>query len=228
MELEVATTACVRPELLKKTYKSLDKVLVDVDLKEEGILYINIDPVPVSDDKKIEEELEVARSYFNEVHYNIGVEGGSFSRAVKWIFDQPENDYFFHCEDDWRFYDGKIVIQDYIDKMENDERGNMLQCVTYRNGGGNRVHFPPSLYNKNVLRSILDDHPIPEGNNPEQWIKGLKMHKGVVDYNVISHSGVKREDLGRDWQNKRGISRGIGSTHPARFEKWNLSNYQEK
>ena len=50
MKLEFTTTACVRPELLNQTYKSLNDALVDVDLKTEGILYINIDPVPESTD----------------------------------------------------------------------------------------------------------------------------------------------------------------------------------
>lgn len=225
MKFEFVTTACVRPKLLDITYTSLNNVLTDVDLKTEGILYINIDPVPYDSDEKIQEEIEMAESHFNEVYYNIGPNGGNFPRAVSWIFDQPRGDYFFHVEDDWRFHSGYISVDEYIEKIENDPRGNMLQCVTQSNGGGNRVHFPPSIYKTKKLREILDQYPIPEETDPEQWIKGLKIHKGLVDYNVVSHNAVKREDMGRNWMRKKNIRKNLVGDGPAAFTDWDTSNF---
>lgn len=230
MKLEFATTACVRPELLEITYSSLQDVLVDVDTEKEGKLYINIDPVPQSSEEKIKKEIDVAKSFFNEVVYNIGPEKGNFPKAASWVLNQPEGEYFFHCEDDWRFYGGEICIQEYIEMMKEDERDNMLQCVTHNNGGGNRVHFPPSLYQTDVLQNILEEYPIPYDGpdrivkDPEQWIKHLKF-SGKVDYNVVSHPDIERKDLGREWLKKRGIKKDKFSGHCAAFDKWDFSNY---
>lgn len=226
-KLEVATTACVRPELLKKTYSSLNEVLVDIHLPDDGVLYINIDPVPKSSEEAIERELEVARTYFSEVHYNIGVDGGNFSRAANWALLQPEMDYFFFCEDDWEFYEGQISVNEYITKMEEDERDNMLQCVTKDNGGGNRAHFPPSLFNNNVLKPMLEDRPIPDKKDPEQWLIELK-RKFAYEYNVTSHDGVKRRDIGRDWAEERNIRRDFTRKKTGFFYQWDLSDYEPK
>jgi len=126
MKLEFTTTACVRPELLDQTYSSLNDVLVDVDLKTEGVLYINIDPVPDSSEQAINEELQLARSHFSEVHYRVGESGGNFSRAASWALSQPTGEYFFNVEDDWLF-DGVICIQEYINKIKSDTRDKILQ-----------------------------------------------------------------------------------------------------
>lgn len=231
MKLEFATTACVRPNLLKKTYKSLNNVIRDVDTKSEGKLYINIDPVPYSSSEKIDEELKVANEYFDEVVYNIGEEGGNFLKAVDWIFSQPEEKYFFHCEDDWRLHDGEIIIEDYIEKIENDPRGRVLQCITKNNGGGNRVHFPPNLMNNEVLQDVLNEYPLPIGKDlkvrkdPEQWIKLLKL-EGKVDYNVVCDENVDRTDLGRSWARSRGIKKDLLGDNPAAFNNWDLSNFK--
>ena len=45
MELEFTTTACNRPEILEKTYKSFTTNLKDINFNK-STLYINIDPSP--------------------------------------------------------------------------------------------------------------------------------------------------------------------------------------
>ncbi len=222
-KFEFTTTACVRPELLSRTYQSLNKSIVDFDTRKSGKLYINIDPVPVEDPELIKKELKVANRYFSEVCYNVGERGGSFPKAAKWVFAQPETDYFFHVEDDWIF-DGVIPIQEYIRKMEEDKREDILQCVTYQNGGGNRVHFPPSIFKTVTLSKLLNKHPIPKNKNPEEHIIKLKKELGL-NYNVTSHRGVDREDLGREWADKRGIKRNFDGNSLDEFVDWDLSKF---
>lgn len=205
MKLEFTTTACVRPELLDQTYNSLNDVLVDVDLKTEGVLYINIDPVPDSSEQAINEELQLAKSHFGEVHYRVGESGGNFSRAASWVLSQPKGEYFFNIEDDWLFR-GKICIQEFINKIKSDTRDKILQCIVGEKNQ-NRIYFPPSLFQTSVIQSILTQHPIPENENPERWLCELKVPKQLVDYNVTSLGGATCRDNGRKWMKSKGYSK---------------------
>lgn len=228
MKLEFTTTACVRPELLDQTYSSLDNVLVDVDLKTEGVLYINIDPVPGSSEQAINEELEVARSHFSEVYHRVGEPGGNFSRAASWTLSQPTGEYFFNVEDDWLF-NGKICIQEYINKIKFDTRDSILQCIVGQKYFQNLIHFPPSLFQTAIIQSILTQHPIPENENPERWLRELKDPKQLVDYNVTSLGGVTCRDNGRKWMNSQGYSKNQDNQRinargimQGNFTRWNL------
>lgn len=235
MKLEFTTTACVRPELLDQTYSSLNKALIDVDLKTEGVLYINIDPVPDSSEQAINEELEVARSHFSEVHHRVGESGGNFSRAASWVLSQPTGEYFFNVEDDWLYY-GKIRIQDYINKIKLDDRDNILQCVASNiltrksiRKIDNRIYLAPSLFQTSIIQSMLTQHPIPENENPERWLWEIKDTKRLVDYNVVCMGGVSCKDNGRKWMRSKGLSKNQNNKRVndklkiwGNFTRWNL------
>ena len=204
----------VRPILLDKTYSSLNDALFDVDLKTEGVLYINIDPVPDNSEKAIDEVLEVARSHFNEVYHRIGEDGGNFSKAASWTLSQPKGEYFFNIEDDWLF-DGRICIQEYINKIKSDPRGNALQCVaTHESEVRNRIHFPPSLFNNKILKFMLEEFPIPENENPERWLSEVRLREDGLRYNVTFLGGVKCFDNGRKWMHKNGYRKSADNMIP--------------
>lgn len=215
MKLEFTTTACIRPELLDQTYSSLNKALVDVDLKTEGVLYINIDPVPDSSEQAINEELEVAGSHFSEVHHRIGESGGNFSCAASWVLSQPKGEYFFNIEDDWLF-DGEICIQDAISEIESSKLPNIMQCCCWESleiegkvwkARGNRFMLPPSLFKNSTLKPILKKHPIPAKENPERYYQKLRDNKLVEYYNTIHvKKGAKYIDIGRHWLKQSGYT----------------------
>lgn len=229
MKLEFTTTACVRPDLLNQTYSTLNDVLVDVDLKTEGVLYINIDPVPDSSEQAINEELEVARYHFSEVHHRIGESGGNFSRAASWVLSQPRGEYFFNVEDDWLF-NGKICVQDCIDIIKSDTRDNILQCIVGKKQFQDRIYFPPSLFQTSIIQSMLTQHPIPENENPERWLWEIKDSKRLVDYNVVGIDGVSCKDNGRQYMQDKGFSKNQDNRRPNKrgrmqgnFTRWNLT-----
>lgn len=227
MELEFTTTACVRPEVLDITYYTLNNILADVDTKTEGKLYINIDPVPTADSVLIDEMLCVANEHFSQVVHNIGQPGGSFPRAVSWCFSQPTGKYFFHIEDDWQFYRGRIYIDDYIEQMDNDKRGDIGQCIIGNNPGlvtltpeSQRIYLAPSLCQTAVIQSKLKKFPIPDDWDPEYWF----MHKFKTDqflvlgYNGISERSkipVGKQDIGHAYMKNKGMWR-----HSARKDGW--------
>ncbi len=209
MKLEFTTTACVRPELLDQTYSTLNDALVDVDLKTEGTLYINIDPVGINvSEQAIKEEVDVAKSHFKNVRYHIGEAGGSFSKAASWVLSQPVGEFFFNIEDDWCFTKGNFSIQECINIIKQDPRPNILQCVIGKRAISNRVYFPPSLFQTSILQSILNEYPIPSNENPERWLWELKTPKGLVAYNVACSSpGVKYINSGNLWKRENGFEK---------------------
>jgi len=227
MKLEFTTTACVRPNILKKTYDSLSNVLQDVNLKTEGILYLHIDPVPNDINTEIDREINIAKHYFNEVHYRIGESGGNFSKAASWVLSQPKGEYFFNVEDDWEFT-GSICIQDYINKIESDNRENMLQCIC-REKITNRIFFPPSLFKTSTIQFLLNSYPIPENENPERWLWEIKTVKRLINYNVVGIGGVHCKDIGRAWMNQNNLTKSQDNQRPnskgvmvMNFIKWNI------
>lgn len=231
MKLEFTTTACVRPDLLDETYKSLNDTLVDVDLRTEGILYINVDPVPDSSDEAIEDELAVARDHFSEVHYRVGEPGGSFPNAVMWVFSQPRGEYFFNIEDDWLF-DGEICIQDAISQIESSKLPNIIQCCCWESlelsgkvwpARGNKFMLPPSLFAVSTLKPILRKYPIPAKENPETYYQKLRDTQLVDFYNTIHiKKGAKYIDNGRQWLTRNGLSKANVNNVPDSFTRWKL------
>ena len=208
MKLECTTTSSLRPDLLRKTYSSFSQSLVDVCLKKEGHLYINIDRYPVFPETQTfnltNSVLNVAREYFRTVTYRIGE--GSFAKAARWTLSQPKEKFFFNLEDDW-FFQGKLSIKECINAMKAKPqwgRGNVLQCVVGRGRGPNRCHFPPSLFNNQCLKKLLKDHPIPDEADPELWLINLKRIK-KLNYHVAfgcGHPGLICRDLGRAWKRR--------------------------
>tara|TARA_R110000772_G_C13265150_1_gene435743 strand:+ start:905 stop:1585 length:681 start_codon:yes stop_codon:yes gene_type:complete len=222
MKFEFTTTACVRPNILDQTYSSLSKALVDVDLKTEGTLYINIDPVPDGSNHLIQEEIRIAQSHFHTVHYNIGAQGGNFSTAASWVLNQPKGDYFLNIEDDWLFVKGRLCIEECINKIESDPRDNILQCVLgHIPIERNRIHFPPSVFQTSVIQSILKKFPIPKNANPEKWLIKIKTLKKLVDYNVTCIDGVRVRDNGKSWMRKNNyIKRRRPEDGKGNFTRW--------
>ena len=231
MKLEFTTTACIRPELLDQTYTNLNQVLTDINLKTEGTLYINIDPVPNGSHLNIQKEIDTAKSHFKQVYYRIGEPGGNFSKAASWVLSQPKGEYFFNIEDDWEFI-GQISAEDCITKINNHPQDNILQCIL-RHPFDNRAALIPSMFKTNTIQSILQQYPIPENENPERWLWELKDPKKLTHYNITTTNSVQCIDRGRQWMIKHGYSKNqdrqrINSKGQMQgnFTKWNLNNDQ--
>ena len=228
MKLEFTTTACIRPKLLDQTYTNLNKVINDINLKTEGILYINIDPVPNDSSKAIQEEIDVAKSHFKEVHYRIGESGGNFSRAASWVLSQPKGEYFYNIEDDWKF-NGQISAEDCIRKISSSPQDNILQCIL-RHPFTNRAALIPSMFKTTTIQSILNQYPIPPDENPERWLWELKDPKKLTNYNIVTIDSVQCTDRGREWMLKHGYTKNqdrqrINSQGKMQgnFTKWNYT-----
>ena len=117
-KIDIVTTATIRPDILNKTYRYFCKNLFKN--RNDYRLIINIDPI--GDKKKnIEDVLNVAKKYFNEIVFN-SPEEPCFTKAVKWLWSSTISDYVFHLEDDWKLncsvnIDDLIYILDKYEKI---------------------------------------------------------------------------------------------------------------
>lgn len=97
LSLDVTLTACRRPQLLAQTLDSFSRHLFSK--VEIQTIYLNIDPIwgETADDSVIE---SLCRQHAPNVVAR-RPDKPSFGAAVKWLWSQPQTDWFLHIEDDW-------------------------------------------------------------------------------------------------------------------------------
>jgi hypothetical protein len=120
MEITLSMTTCKRPELAKTTMESLKKHVIDLD-RITKILHIdggssqfdydvmnlslrNLVPTArVVEIKNVEFPDNIQHAYLMQL----------------WKKEIENDDYIFHCEDDWEFIDSGKIISDSIEIMES-------------------------------------------------------------------------------------------------------------
>ena len=228
--VDFCTTACCRPKLLNKTYKSFTRNLLGIDYSK-STLYINIDPIPDGDRDEV---IEVAKQYFGNVVANTP-EKPNFSKALKWCFLQPKGDYFFYLQDDW-VMQNELYISDMIKHLgtrhypnggRSNERRNSRTIVAvnlraYKTIRDNRICLSPVLvsnsWGKRFAKRLNTDF------NPERQtrIKSKKNPHGADanDLGASLHLPEKKvivADTGRKWLNKNNIRR---NGNAVKFNGW--------
>jgi len=211
--IDVVTTATLRPELLELTYRSFHKRLLS--RYRHCRLIINIDPLPVPDETKLEKILAISHRWFPEVVYRTP-ESPSFPAAVRWAWSQLESDFCFHLEDDWLLlkHIDPVRVAGYFAK---DPR---LAEVTL-NPSRNKPIVPglalrPSFFRRSFIESALphfDDALDPE----KQWRRHLATG-GVLEGWQFRHYGELGEgryirDMGATWRRAHAFDKwGAGDT----------------
>lgn len=209
--LEFTTTACNRPELLMITYSSFVKNLKGVDFSK-SILYLNIDPMPNSDNVEMVEI--VAKQFFGNVFVNYS-EKGCASEANSWVLRQPKGEFFFNLEDDWQLR-REVNIFEMIHLLQKHK--GLMQC--YLLGSlidPGRPTLMPSLMRTSVLRPMLD--LLNTKSNYEQQMISVYNLIGKKPLSIQYGYGLGKfvHDIGRVWFNLKGLKRGEGN-------KWVLSS----
>ncbi|THB75071.1 MAG: hypothetical protein D6B28_00950 [Gammaproteobacteria bacterium] len=96
-QIDVVFIGVVRPKIIRITLNSFKKKL----LKNYNVrLIANIDPSGETDKYSQEDIIGICKEFFDNVVYRTPKEP-SFSKAVKWGWEQVNSDIFFHLEDDW-------------------------------------------------------------------------------------------------------------------------------
>jgi len=226
IKLEFTTTACCRPEILKRTYASFSKNIEGVDFSS-STLYINIDSFSHLDQsinqELVEECLSVARSFFGTVIYN-APEKPNFSNAVKWCWSQDfKNEFFFHLEDDWECTK-KININKMFDLFKKKPNIVAVNLRAYSKLT-NRLCLSPSLWRRSYAKKMSGI--LVENYNPEKQIRGKRnggknlLGKEVGIFNSIHFPNkIIIRDIGRSWMVKNKLKK--KNKGGGRFKNWEV------
>ncbi|KKM16176.1 hypothetical protein LCGC14_1688510 [marine sediment metagenome] len=212
MDLDITTTATVRPEILGQTLDSFRTNLLKGNHNYR--LIINIDPIG-EQNKTQEDVLKVARSFFSNIVYNVPEEC-SFTKAVIWCWKQSKTDYVFHLEDDWIMLTNVNIdhIFSTINKYPQYSSFALSQYVL------NKSHEPPPSLITNRQRICLNPTFI-RYNFIEQVINLMNCNadperqlgrRGKISRKLKTKHAIYTEcgyspivhDIGREWRNNQG------------------------
>lgn len=208
MELEFTTTACNRPEILERTYKSFTTNLKGVNFKK-SILYINIDPAP--NNNNIINVEKVAKKYFGKVIANYP-EKPNFASAIIWCFSQVKGVIFFHLEDDW-LLNKKINLETMYNYSK--KYSNWHQCILEKKiiTQPNEPTLLPSLHNTKITQLFLTK--VDNKTNPEAQLKCIYRDLKKRNFNLFTYIIWGKDlvtDIGRKWLNQNNLRRNYEET----------------
>ena len=229
-KIDITMTAVIRPKILNETLKSFCKrVFCDLDRFR---LIINIDNV--GEDSNPFNMIKICHKFFKDVKWNIAVEP-SFSKAVKWVWSQVENDFVFHLEDDWIIF-RKIEFNNILRIMsKNSNIASIKLCnkkLKVINGvvvlgdlaytpinefciaidKGRSMSLNPSLIRASFIKEVL---PFMSDNvNPEKQLrKRNPLLKKIImkyDYAIYGNPGDGALVYGKNglnWRKNYGFSK---------------------
>ena len=223
MELEFATCAVNRPELLDITYSTLQKHLKGVNF-DKSKLYIHIDKTPTNEN--INEVEKVARKYFKNtvVKYTDEDKMPRYSRSFKWVMEQPKGEYFFYIEDDWRFVKD-FHVDDFLNIIKNNKDVHFVAINNnWTHYGKNCPDFSinlkksnpnykpteiicttPSFYDNKFIKKNIIYQLAEVGENAETQMRKIGKYLKTNPKWLSQKNHYYCEDLGVNWSNNNNI-----------------------
>lgn len=156
--LDVSLVCGARPGLLKETLESFSsRLFKNFDIKT---CFVNLDPFEGGQEEVAACE-EICREYFPRI-VTRKPETPNFTRAVKWLWSQPQADWCFHMEDDWTL-NREVRAEEFVAAQER--RVNQVTLMTREKNWGYRSHFhyEPSRFvvlGKDFGKSLNKKRPI--------------------------------------------------------------------
>jgi len=239
--IDIAITATIRPNVLKKTLTSFyDNCFTDYcyKIKNNNLhIVINVDPVGDTKNFKQYHMVDICKQFSNNVTFNTPRKP-NFAKAVKWVWSNCKSDYVFHLEDDWKLnrYVDLTKLIDYLDsnivsaiklykKTYPAEKPYEMFDVQYKYNGddlfiatdsGTQFGLNPTLIKRSYIEKALT--LMVDNLNPE---KQFRRKNPIMKDFVLSHKygiyGVPGDtqlvtDTGTDWRLERNIVKPKGSS----------------
>ena len=211
------THVAPRHSILRQTVESLKENLVNIDFSKSTI-YINIDPVIIPPITHLVDQREETKNYLEE---NFGKvisnepDEANFSNALKWCWTQPNEELFFHIEDDWLLED-KVDVEDIFPFFQ-DEKVFAVNLRAYRFSGP-RPCLLQAIYRKSFCNEFA--LTLTDERNPENQLRTY-VKKGEL-YNLHfpeSINDIVLKDIGRNWLKQNGLRRNQISTKFTTYKK---------
>ena len=211
--LEFVSTECLRPGICDRSWASFRKHLKGVDWKE-STLYLNIDYTPHCMKREVIPSLviEAAMGHFGKVEWNVPNEP-NFTRAVKWGWSQPQNEYFFYLQADW------LLTED----IDIDELKTLLKdpyCAVNLRAHGpqvkERLCLSPVLIKSTIARRLIrdmDDEIGPEAilRDPKMRTGGRSLGVDLKSLHYPPHRPIIR-DIGKEWMKRNAVVKKGGNS----------------
>lgn len=202
--LEFTMTAMRRPEIIRQTLTSFAANVRGIDLMG-SILYLNVDPKP--DDREDDGAIAVCREFFGAVVPNCPDES-SFPAAIKWCWRQPDEEHFFHLEDDW-LTTKPIDLAEMLPFLSDHSLVN-LRAYPHDD---QRLCLAHGLWRTADARAIAQR--MRTDANPEMQLRRAtprNPHGGLHEgYRGIQFPRERKcivlKDLGRSWMSRMGLRR---------------------
>ena len=212
MNLDITTTAVLRPELLRQTYASFWEGL---SLHKQQVrVIINVDPVGL--DCHAGDVVAVAHEFADTVVSRTPA-SPSFGGAVQWCWSQVDTDLFFHLEDDWvmrrplhwEWLMQSIAIHpEYVSFFLHNNQPSVWSCPW----GLDVCEYPQLCLGPTFIRKSFTDKVGPLMSpelNPEKQLKPLRDRSLYHLNKQYRHGAYVREskhgitrDTGRAWREK--------------------------
>ncbi len=209
--IDLTMTATRRPDLVAITLASFQEKLFE--RLPVRTFFLNIDPIwgGEEDGNRVE---AIARTYFQTVVRRPAQP--SYGGAVKWLWQQPETDWFLHLEDDWTL-SHKISLRKLRKQMAEPAVGQIALSNWSRIV---RRRRPPQigvgpLFASREFASAASGHMNPDLDPDKQFRNGTNPALADIasHFRSVYFGGpfTKRTaiDIGRDWRDKRGIEKQI-------------------
>ena len=221
--MDFTTTAMPRPHIVDKTFKSFNKHLKGINLRDCR-LFINVDPAPTGVKRKL--VTKVGQKYFGEVISNYPEEP-NYAAAYKWVWSHADTKFIFNLEDDWTL----SVDVDVPKLLEYFNVHKKLYIVALRAYKYKYMSCPtsPGIMHQRYYKKLGEN--LQTNINPEAQLRGekwgLKMpsvgHKIAPKGRVVVYpENIKKvivHDIGRHWAKNQGFKKG-GGGKKAHFIAW--------
>jgi hypothetical protein len=211
MIMDVTMTATRRPDLVSKTLDSFQNMLFN--RLTVGTFYINIDPVWGSEQQGKGVE-EVARKYFQNVQVRRPLKP-SYGSAVKWLWEQPQTDWFLHLEDDW-IMTNPISLRRLSKQIASG--ASQIKLANWSRLG--RRRRPPTLgvcplFLSSRFSKLASGKMNPDLDPDKQFRNNtnLSLEEAVSGHYAVYFGGMftRRSliDIGREWREHRKIEKQV-------------------
>jgi len=220
MNIDITTSATVRPGILQRTLSSFrDNILNDNHVYR---LIINVDPAGEKG-KTANDVLEVAKSHFDHV-VSRTPESPCFAGAVIWCWSQVESDIVFHLEDDWVML-RPIDLDKMLRTIAEFNHFDSFRLSKQNQKSGKRVKpfdhisLNPVFIRKRFIKKAI--RHMSTGKNPEKQLRiadsecGKFIKKTLHGVYVEQGLGAVVQDIGRKWMVKHGVY-----AKPTGFLQW--------